>query len=93
MTAQSQLTPNPEIIYTELENGEAVLLNMDTTNYFSLNQTGTRIWSLMGDGHRLGEIAVQLAEKYDITPERAEQSVLNLAGELVEAGLASPENG
>ena len=40
------LAQNPEVICTELEEG-AVLLNMETRTYYSLNDPGREIWRLV----------------------------------------------
>ena len=42
----SWLAQNPEVICTELEEG-AVLLNMETRTYYSLNDPGREIWGLV----------------------------------------------
>jgi Coenzyme PQQ synthesis protein D (PqqD) len=35
---------HPEVVDTELEAEETVLLHLESETYFSLNLTGTRIW-------------------------------------------------
>ena len=42
--------PNPDVIATTLEDSESVLLDVKTRRYYSLNETGTRIWELLTDG-------------------------------------------
>ena len=39
---------NPAVVCTDLDDG-AVLLDLDTTAYYSLNRTAVGIWKLIGD--------------------------------------------
>jgi hypothetical protein len=79
--------PDPEVIVTELEGKEAVLLHLGSRKYFSLNSTGLEIWQGLTEGLPLGEIARRLQNDYDLDADRATASVNRLAGELLAAGL------
>lgn len=74
--------PNPEVVSTTLDTGETVLINLTTANYFSLNETGTRIWQLLGEGQSVAEVAAALAAEYEVTAPQAQQSVLTLVEAL-----------
>jgi hypothetical protein len=89
----SKLTPHPEVITTELDNKEAVLLHLGTKNYYSLNETGMRIWQLLSEGITLRGIHEKLQQEYDISPEQAEKSILNLTNELVHEKLVTVSDG
>ncbi len=82
LTAQSKVTPHPDVIYTSLQEGSGILLNLLTRQYFTLNESGNRIWLLLSEGLTLGEISQALESQYDVTAEQAEQSVVDLVGEL-----------
>ena len=79
--------PHPEIVFTDVENSEAVLLHLGTKKYYSLNETGVFIWHMMSNGHALAEISKKLQEEYDITPEKASQNVISLMDELAKEKL------
>ena len=66
-----------------------MLLNLDTKLYFSLNATGVRIWKLLAEGLTLGDISERLYEEYDVTPEKAQQCVLELVGQLNDEKLVT----
>lgn len=91
LTLDTPLQPSPDVIATELtdRNGapEAVLLNIATQQYFSLNATGTCIWKALERRQPLSVAVVELTAAFDISPEQAEASVLRLAETLAEAGL------
>jgi hypothetical protein len=86
-TARSKAAPHPDVVFTDLDNDEAVLLHLGTQTYFSLNQTGACIWRLMGDGLTLGEIARELEARFEVETEQAQRSVNELASELASEGL------
>jgi hypothetical protein len=88
LNASDKATPDSDVIVTELD-GEAVLLNLDTKLYFSLNTTGVRIWKLLAEGLTLGDISERLFEEYDVTPEKAQQCVLELVGQLNDEKLVT----
>lgn len=90
---ESRFKTNPDVIVTELADRdgkpEAVLLNMGTHKYFSLNDTGIQIWKVLEQGLPLAAAVTALAERYDISTEHAQGSVLDLANALSDAGLVA----
>jgi len=83
-----RIEPDPDVVVTELEEGkEAVLLHLGTKNYFTLNETGLFIWQMFGNNITPGEICDALPEKFDVSPEKAKECVLNLIEELISEKL------
>lgn len=78
---KTQVTPNPQVLTTVLRH-EVVLLSMVTSNYYTLNETGARIWRDLQAGLSLIEIIRQLEEHYEISSAQAQQSVLKLVHTL-----------
>jgi coenzyme PQQ biosynthesis protein PqqD len=66
---------------------ESVLLNVQSEEYYSLNEVGTRTWELI-DGHRsVEEIAATLAEEYEAPLADIEADVRALLQDFREQGL------
>jgi hypothetical protein len=82
INTEQKAIPDPDVVITELENKEAVLLHLGTKHYFTLNETGLRIWQMLGEGLTFGEISGRLIEEFDVSPAKAQESVLKLIGEL-----------
>ncbi|OGW51716.1 MAG: hypothetical protein A2Y81_09590 [Nitrospirae bacterium RBG_13_43_8] len=80
---------NPSVSCTQLEDG-AVLLNLDTKYYYTLNSTGLRIWQIMDESKDPLEIAQRLATEYEVDKEKAKASVVKLMEELEQEGLIIP---
>lgn len=87
LSNESRATPDSDVLFTKLSDGEGVLLHLGVRSYFSLNETGAQIWSLMSDGLSVGEISQTLEAEFDVTLERARQSVDSLVSELVASNL------
>ncbi|HJU65715.1 MAG TPA: PqqD family protein, partial [Gemmatimonadaceae bacterium] len=65
---------NPEVIYTELEDG-AVLLNMENGFYYSLDVVGVEVWRLIEPGNGAADIGTALTTMFDVSAERASAAV------------------
>ena len=81
-TLEQQVRPHPEVVDTELDTGETVLLQLESTMYYSLNTTGTRIWQGLKQEWTLQEISAHLQDEFAVEAERADQSVLALVNKL-----------
>ena len=57
LTSETTATPDPDVLFTKLSDGEAVLLHLGVRSYFSLNETGAHIWNLMSDGLSVRDIS------------------------------------
>lgn len=58
--------PSPNVVFTELDEAESVLLHLKTRQYFSLNETGTLIWKNLQEGKSVGEIAAAVEQAYEV---------------------------
>ncbi len=83
---------NPEVVDTTLDDGEIVLLHLESKMYYSLNSTGERIWRGLKNGLSLSEISRQLQDEFDVDGETAARSVLDLVDELCQQRLALRDN-
>jgi hypothetical protein len=90
---EQRVNPHPQVVDTELDGGEVVLLHLESKMYYSLNPTGERIWQGLKDGLSLGEISRRLQEEFDVEADAADKSVVDLVNELCEQKLAIPDTG
>lgn len=87
ITIQTKVIPHPEVITTVLDNEETVLLHLHTQQYYTLNETGTRIWEALAQAEELSQIGQALEERYELTLPQAYQHVLDLVTLLVQEQL------
>ena len=81
------LRPHPEVVATTLETGEVILLHLDSQTYYSLNLTGAHIWESLTQGLTMREISQRLQAAFEVTPDRADRSVLALVEDLLQQRL------
>ncbi|MEB3826594.1 PqqD family protein [Phormidium sp. CCY1219] len=67
--------------------GESVLLDLQTEQYFGLDDVGTRIWQTLTEKDSIQSAIAALLEEYDVEPEQLRQDVENLIQELLANGL------
>jgi hypothetical protein len=87
LTLDQSVHPHPEVVDTELEAGETVLLHLESKAYYSLNLTGTRIWQGLKQGLPLREISSRLQAEFAVDAESSNRSVLALVDELSQQQL------
>jgi hypothetical protein len=84
VTLDQSMRPHPEVVDTELEAGETVLLHLEYTTYYSLNSTGTCIWQGIKAGLTLRDISQRLQARFAVAPDHANRSVLTFVHALVQ---------
>ncbi len=61
---------------------EAIVLDLETSVYYSLNDVGAFIWEKLGAGATLAEVVDALCAEYDVPARDAEKDVEDLVGKL-----------
>lgn len=65
LTPDTRVTPHPDVVWRLVE-GEVVLLNVMSGQYYSLDEVGSRVWSLLPqEGITLGALRDLLLEEFD----------------------------
>ena len=58
-----------ETVFAQEVDGEMVLLDMESENYFGLDEVGTAIWQAMQEKETLKEVLETLLEQYEVEEE------------------------
>jgi coenzyme PQQ synthesis protein D (PqqD) len=66
---------------------ESVLLNLQTEQYFGLDETGTRMWRMVTTSPNIDAAYQELLTEYDVQPDLLRENLTELLGHLVEHGL------
>ena len=77
----------PDDVVFEVLEGEAVVLNLDTGIYFTLNPVGTRIWQLIEEHGDLAKVRESMISEYEVEADALDRDIDALLSELVEKGL------
>ena len=62
--------------------GETVVLQLETGNYFSLNEVGAVIWEELSQPRNFAELCSRVLAEYDIDEETCHKDVLALLERL-----------
>ena len=90
MNLNQKITLSPDVISQEVS-GETVLLDLESENYFGLDEVGTRIWQLIKETDDLQAIYDTLLEEYEVEEDRLQSDLEALLGEISGLGLATME--
>lgn len=74
---------NDKIIAREIQ-GEAILLNKENGDYFSMNAVGTEIFNCICNVMEIDAIVDLLLDKYDIEQDILKKDVASIVAEMVE---------
>lgn len=69
---------------------EAVVLDLNTSVYFSLNEIGAMIWERLGAGDSPEQIQAAVYEEYDVEPSLAWRHIEALVAQMLGEKLLSP---
>ena len=86
ITLDALIEIEENVLFRELS-GEAVLLNVETGNYFGLDQVGTRAWALIREHKSLSKVVGLMEAEYDVSRDVLGSDLVALAKELSVHGL------
>ena len=80
---------NSEDISYRIIEDEAVILNLKTSDYYSLNKTGTFIWKLLENKANLEDIISKFADEFGINIKTATNDIQQLLRDFKRQKLIS----
>jgi hypothetical protein len=87
ISPHSKLSPKPNV-HAKRFDDEVIVLDLGKGAYFSLDEVGAAVWEGFARGQSLQEIVHGLADQYQVPESTLLADTTELAGKLVEAGLA-----
>jgi hypothetical protein len=76
-------------VLTQQFDGETVLLDLKTDEYYALDAVGARMMLCLLRASSIQAAATALLTEYDVEPERLEADLLALAHKLLDHGLVT----
>ena len=86
LTLKTKVTIPKDVLFHTVDD-EMVLLNLVNGKYFSLDDVGADIWSLIVEKGDLDAVHQSLIQQYEVNSQDLEHDLLELAGRLVENEL------
>ena len=82
-----RLTPKSLQVAARVMDGEAVIINLASGVYYSMDKVGGLIWGMIERARSFDAIADSVAAAYDVPPVRAREDIEQLAAQLVAEDL------
>jgi hypothetical protein len=82
------LHPNPDVIAKRLDQ-TSVLVHIPTNRIFELNETGSRVWEMIGESLNADQIVRRLTDEFEVEEAQAAKEVTELLTRLRDEGLLS----
>jgi hypothetical protein len=83
---QMQVRRIDDVLDVDMD-GELVMMNIEQGRYFGLNQTGTRIWTLLAQPVVISDLCDKLMAEFNVPQKQCEQEVLVYLENLLTRGL------
>jgi hypothetical protein len=83
-TNRAAVPPN---VLVRILDRESVLLNLETEQYFGLDETGTRMWQLVTASPNIDSAYQELLAEFDVEPELLRSNLMELLHRLLDSGL------
>lgn len=74
-------------VTSDIVEGEAIIVNLQTGNYYSIQGIGAQLWQLALGGHEVPEMLRQILIQHDVIPAELEEYSETLLGLFVQEGL------
>ena len=87
MTELNKKVKFADTVFAQEVDGEMVLLDMNSENYFGLDAVGTDIWQAMQKHESLEKVLEVMLEQYDVEEEVLKSDLLAFVQRLKESGL------
>ncbi|HLM23249.1 MAG TPA: PqqD family protein [Propionibacteriaceae bacterium] len=82
---------HPQVI-NEMIDGEAIIINLVSGSYYTLDSLGGEVWELLEKSPSVDDIVTQLSFRYDASDDVIRSAVENLLEQLSREQLIAPDD-
>ncbi len=79
---KNSILQRAENVTFEVVADEAILIDINTGTYFSLNEVGTEFWEMLDGTQTIEQHAAVIANKYEVETDMVVADLLELAEEM-----------
>lgn len=87
LTLQRRFRSNDAEVTAQVLDGEAIIINLSTGVYYSLDKVGSVLWAMIVEGHNPQEIVAAIIARYQASPEQVQADVAQVVEELIRENL------
>ncbi len=77
---------NQDIVFTDMDN-EIVMMEMDSGNYYALDEVACEVWRLLENRISFADICLKLSENYDVETKQCATDITPFLVGLSEQNL------
>lgn len=89
----SRYTPDETRVAAETVDDEAIIVDLTTGDYYSMDAVAALIWSMIERHRSVEHMADMIARQYIVSPEKARSDLQRVLGTLLERQLIVPVAG
>ena len=93
MNCNDRLQLNTSKIVHETVDGEVIIINMENGNYYSLNNVGADIWTLIEKNFTITDIVDEIVVQYQGNTEQIKEDIAELIADLKQEELIVTNGG
>lgn len=75
------------VVATEFDEGEGVLVDLNTKSYYQLNETAMIVWRGLEKGMSIADLINEMTAHYEVTADQARASIERCLEELMARNL------
>lgn len=87
MSREQRYRINEPHVVAEVIDGEAIVVNLDSGNYFSLRETAASIWQALVAGNTCPDVSRMIGRGYVGEPDAIKAAILTFIERLLKEGL------
>jgi len=72
------IVPQKDVVYTDFQGTGGILVDLNTKQYYQLNETGSLIWRGLEKGNSSEAIISEMRNLYEVSAEHAQASIEKL---------------
>ncbi len=80
------LSRNAAMMFSEMD-GEVVMMSVENSEYYGLNQIGSHIWKCLESPLALNDLFAKLTDEFDIDIEKCKEDTMPFLRTLMEKNL------
>jgi hypothetical protein len=78
-----------DAISCELD-GEVAILNVQSGEYYGLDEVGASVWRMMSEPRTIAEIIQEITSEYEVDSERCEDNLISLVSICLSGCFSKP---
>jgi len=86
ITLHTRLQASQDIVTSQLDD-EMVMMSIENSEYYGLDEIGGKAWTLLAEPHTISEICDVITSEYAVSRAQCEQDMLEWLGEMVKENL------